>query len=270
MTQAGDVWHLGPHRVLCGDASAPSSQAWANAFKPKAMITDPPYGVEYDPDWRNRALREDGSPIGARATGIVANDDKADWREVWSGFPGIKQAFVWHAGTKAHEVHESLIAAGFEVKAEVVWVKPRHAIGRGHYHHQHEPAFYATRKGAKPVWQGPALSTVWEISHTKSHTGHGTQKPVEAMRRPILFMTKAGDVVFDPFLGSGTTLMAAEMIGRTCIGVELSPAYCDVIARRWAVWTGQAPVLMRAGVAVVLPDPAAPAEAAPGVMEIAG
>ena len=268
VTQAGDVWHLGQHRLHCGDSTDPTLLAVCMAAKPVAMVTDPPYGVEYDPEWRSKIATDKGGDASGFATGKVLNDDKADWREVWAGFTGAS-AFVWHAGTRAHEVHESLVAAGFEMKAEVVWVKNRAAMSRGHYHHQHEPAFYATRKGKKPKWHGPALSTLWEITHTKSHTGHGTQKPVEAMRRPVLALSAPGEVIFEPFSGSGTTILACEMIGRICIAIELSPEYCDVAARRWAVWTGEAPILMRAGVAVALPDPAAPAETAPGVMEIA-
>lgn len=267
ITQPGDVWHLGRHRLFCGDSTDPALLAACMTFKPVAMITDPPYGVEYDPAWRNRALREDGSPVGARAVGEVMNDDKADWREVWAGFTG-KAAYVWHAGTKAHVVHDSLLAAGFDVKAQIVWAKGRASISRGHYHVQHEPCFYAVRKGAKPKWRGPALSTVWEISHTKSFTGHGTQKPVEAARRPMLTCTEPGDVVFEPFSGSGTTLLAAEMIGRTCVAIELSPAYADVAAKRWSNWTGKKPVLMRQGVEVPL-GASSPPSAGAGVVEIA-
>jgi DNA modification methylase len=232
------------------------------AMKPVAMITDPPYGVEYDPAWREQAgMGGEGS-----AKGVVLNDDRADWAEVWAGFTG-KVAFVWHAGTKAQDVHESLVKAGFDVKAQIVWVKNRAAIGRGHYHHGHEPCFFAVRKGSKPKWFGPALSTVWEIGHSKSFTGHGTQKPVESFRRPMLTCTLPGDVVFEPFSGSGTCIVTAEMIGRICVAIELSPAYCDVGAQRWARWTGEKPKLMRAGVEVQIDTPE-PAQGQ-GVEEIA-
>lgn len=265
ITQPGDVWILGRHRLHCGDSTSPDLLAACMAAKPVAMVTDPPYGVVYDAAWRDEAgIGSEGS-----AKGVVLNDDRADWREVWAGFTG-PSAFVWHAGTRAHEVHESLVAAGFDVKAQIVWAKSRAAIGRGHYHHGHEPAFYATRKGKKPKWHGPALSTLWEIGHTRSHTGHSTQKPVEAMRRPILALSAPGDVVFEPFSGSGTTLIACEMVGRTCVAIELSPEYCDVAATRWARWTGEKPKLMRAGVEVDLPDPAGQAGSEAGVVEIAG
>jgi DNA modification methylase len=264
LTQPGDVWILGRHRLHCGDSTSPDLLAACMASKPVLLCSDPPYGIGYSPEWRDEAgIGSEGS-----AKGVVLNDHKADWREVWAGFTGAV-AFVWHAGTRAHEVHESLVAAGFDVKAQIVWAKNRAAIGRGHYHHGHEPAFYAARKKAKPKWHGPAMSTFWEVGHNRFVTHHSTQKPVECMRRPILALSAPGDVVFEPFSGSGTTIIACEMVGRTCIAVELDLAYCDVAALRWARFTGQKARLMRAGVEVDLPDPAGHPGSEAGVVEIA-
>ena len=113
--------------------------------------------------------------------------------------------------------------------------------GRGHYHPKHEPCWYAVRKGAKGHWGGSRKeSTVWNIDKPmKSETGHSTQKPVECMRRPILNNSSPGQAIYDPFLGSGTTLIAAETEGRHCYGLELEPAYCDIIVKRWENLTGQ-------------------------------
>lgn len=240
----GDVWQCGRHRVICGDAtSANDVGRLLGDVKPMLMVTDPPYGVEYDPNWRNEADRANGKPYGASAVGKVTNDDRADWREAWTLFPG-DVAYCWHADRHASGVQSSLEAAGFEIRCQIVWAKPRFVISRGHYHWQHEPCWYAVRKGGTGHWSGDrSQTTLWAIDHVKSETGHGTQKPVECMRRPIENNSSPGQVVYDPFLGSGTTMIAAEQTGRVCFGSELNPAYVDVIVQRWQQFTGRAATL---------------------------
>ena len=236
----GDVWLLGRHRLVCGDSTDADAVAKAlNGVRPHLMVTDPPYGVEYDAGWRNQRVRSDGTPIAGRAIGKVLNDDEADWREAWALFPG-EVAYVWHAGLRARDVVESLEAAGFQMRAQIIWAKSRFVIGRGHYHFQHEPCWYAVRKGATAHWAGDRKqTTLWEIAHTKSETGHSTQKPIECMKRPIENNSSPGQAVYEPFSGSGTTIIAAEMTGRACHAIELNPAYVDVAVRRWQDFTGQ-------------------------------
>ena len=131
-------------------------------------------------------------------------------------------------------------AAGFAIRAQIIWDKTRLVIGRGDYHWQHEPAWYAVRKGKTGHWAGDRKqTTVWGISHLKSETGHGTQKPVECMKRPIENNSSPGQAVYEPFSGSGTTIIAAEMTGRACYAVELAPAYVDVAVQRWQAFTGE-------------------------------
>lgn len=246
VSQLGDVWILGPHIIVCGDCTDPDTVALAlNGFKPHLMVTDPPYGVDYDPAWRNAALGEN-----CIATGAVLNDGKADWREAWRLFPG-EVGYIWHADTKRAEVEASLIACGFEVRANIIWAKQHFTLGRGHYHHKHEPALYVVRKGGKGHWVGGRKqSTVWDdIDNGLSQggprgaedagTGHGTQKPVECMARPIRNNSDKGDRVYEPFSGSGTTIMAAHLNGRICHAVELNPAYVDVAVERWQTYTGE-------------------------------
>lgn len=247
----GDVWLLGDHRVVCGDCTDKAAvEAAVGQETPHLMVADPPYGVEYDADWRNKAKRSDGSgrSIGAHAVGKVLNDDKADWSEAWSLFPG-DVAYVWHAGSRAHVVADSLIATGFDVRAQIVWAKNNLVISRGHYHPKHEPCWYAVRRNRGGHWQGDRTqSTVWDIPKPqKSETGHSTQKPVECMRRPIVNNSARGDAVYDPFLGSGTTIIAAETEGRRCFGLELNPAYVDVIVKRWQDFTGRQATLQGDG-----------------------
>ena len=240
-TVIGDVWLLGNHRLVCGDSTNADDVAKClNGVEPHLMVTDPPYGVEYDADWRNHAMRANGAAVGGRAVGKVENDDNADWSEAWALFPG-DVAYVWHAGNKANIVADSLIACGLNIRAQIIWVKNNLIIGRGDYHPKHEPLWYAVKKSRKGHYcGGRKQSTVWEIDKPrKSETGHSTQKPVECMKRPIENNSSPGQAVYDPFLGSGTTIIAAEMTGRVCHGLELSPEYCDVIVKRWQEFTGK-------------------------------
>lgn len=231
VTVLGDVYVLGKHRLVCGDSTNATDVAKAlNGVEPHLMVTDPPYGVEYDP----AAARK---PTADSARGKVLNDDRSDWSEAWALFPG-SVAYVWHAMRTSGTVFNSLEACGFQVRAEIVWDKTRLVMSRGHYHPQHESCWYAARKTAS--WHGGSKqSTVWQIPHVKSDTGHGTQKPVECMKRPIVNNSSPGQAIYDPFLGSGTTLIACEMEGRACHGLELNPAYCDVIVKRWEDFTGK-------------------------------
>ena len=241
ISRPGDIWLLGKHRIMCGDStSADQVQKLLGGGIPHLMVTDPPYGVEYDADWRNSAKRADGTPIGGSAVGKVLNDDRADWREAWALFPG-EVAYVWHADAFSHTVADSLVSCNFRLYALIVWGKNQMAIGRGHYHHKHEPCWYAVKKGGTGHWQGDRKqTTLWSIDKPqKSETGHSTQKPIECMRIPIENNSKAGDSIYEPFSGSGTTIIAAEQTGRICYAMELNPPYVDVSVRRWQQYTGK-------------------------------
>jgi len=237
----GDLWILGKHRLLCGDATvATDVDRVLNGTQPLLMVTDPPYGVKYDPAWRNQ--------LGAaktKRTGKVLNDDRADWRKAWDLFPG-DVSYVWHGALHATTVAESLEAAGFNVRSQIIWAKDRLVLSRGDYHWQHEPCWYAVKKTGKGHWAGDRKqTTLWQIANKDqdADTVHGTQKPVECMRRPILNNSSPGQVVYEPFMGSGTTLIAAETTGRACLGIELNPAYVDVAVERWQQFAGQDAVL---------------------------
>jgi len=239
----GDTWILGNHRIRCGDSTNPTDvDAVLGSVKPHLMVTDPPYGVEYDADWRNRA---GVAKLAKARTGIVENDDRADWREVWALFPG-NIAYVWHGGLHSGTVAESLTICGFELRAQIIWNKTVMAMGRGDYHWKHEPCWYAVKGGGS--WKGDRKqTTVWEIASPlhimggskEEKTAHPTQKPVECMKRPIENNSSPGQAVYEPFSGSGTTIIAAEMTGRHCYAIELSPAYVDVAIKRWQDFTGQ-------------------------------
>lgn len=251
VTVPGDVWLLGRHRLVCGDSTdADVVASCLNGISPHLMVTDPPYGVQYDADWRNRTDRANGKPHGVRSVGLVENDDRADWSEAYALFPG-DVAYVWHPpGATGLVFGKSLQDCGFEIRMVIIWAKGRFPIGRGHYHVQHEPCYYAVRRksGATGHWQGSRKeSTLWQIDHRKSETGHSTQKPVECMKRPIENNSSLGQAVYEPFSGSGTTIIAAEMTGRSCHAIELSPVYVDVAVKRWQGFTGKEAILECSG-----------------------
>jgi DNA modification methylase len=237
VSRPGDLWLLGPHRLLCGDSTSEADVAKVlGGVRPHLMVTDPPYGVSYDPSWRSEAGLAEGSTL---AKGKVLNDDRADWREAWALFPG-DVAYVWHGALHAAEVAESLIASGFAIRSQIIWDKTRLVIGRGDYHWSHEPCWYAVRGGKTGHWSGGRnQTTVWQIAHRRSASGHGTEKPVECMKRPIENNSSPGQAVYEPFSGSGTTIIAAEITGRSCHAIELNPAYVDVAIRRWEEFTGE-------------------------------
>ena len=238
----GDVWLLGRHRIVCGDSTdADVVASCLNGVVPHLMVTDPPYGVEYDATWRGKAGHAN---LGKNRTGLVDNDDRADWREAWALFPG-SIAYVWHGGLMSGLVAESLTSCGFGLRSQIIWNKTVMAMGRGDYHWKHEPCWYAVK--GTGAWAGDRKqTTVWDFAsplHIMSgskevKTPHPTQKPVECMKRPIENNSSAGQAVYEPFSGSGTTIIAGEMTGRSIHAIELSPAYVDVAITRWQQFTG--------------------------------
>lgn len=235
VSHPGDIWALDSHRVACGDST--DAELVTRLFGgevPHLMVTDPPYGVAYDPEWRHRAGMNK-----SQKRGRIKNDERADWTPTWSLFPG-DIAYVWHGALHATTVAESLMKTGFTIRSQIVWAKERLVMSRGDYHWQHEPCWYAVRK--KGNWTGDRKqTTLWKIATggQDEETAHSTQKPVECMRRPILNNSEPGEYVYEPFLGSGTTLIAAQSVDRICLGIEIDPIFVDVAVRRWQAFTGK-------------------------------
>lgn len=268
VSQLGDIWILGEHRLVCG--SCTDEEIVSRLFdgaRPHLMVTDPPYGVKYDPSWRNQLM---GGK--SKRTGTVLNDDSDDWRAAWVLFPG-DVAYIWHAAMHGSVVAESIKVNGFAIRAQIIWAKPHFALSRGEYHWQHEcclyalreddgecpempgycdgydACWYAIREGRKSHWTGSrSASTLWDIdfSGQDAETTHGTQKPVECMRRPMLNNSEPGELVYEPFSGSGTTIIAAESVRRRCYAVELNPAYVDMAVMRWQNYTSKSATLQGA------------------------
>lgn len=249
----GDLWALGDHRLLCGDATSAEDVARVlGGERPALMVTDPPYGVNYDPTWREGALR----------TGAVTNDDRADWTEAWALSPSAV-AYVWHAARFAALVQSNLEACGFEQHAQIIWRKTRFPMSRGHYHWRHEPCLFMVRRGETARWIGDRRqNTVWDVSTLPTGVIEATAVPVlqvaeasttvwdvaidesvgeHGMERPL--RNHEGDV-FDPFIGSGTTIIAAERQRRRCFAMEIAPRYAQVALERWQNYTGRTAELL--------------------------
>jgi DNA modification methylase len=260
-SRVGDLWICGPHRLLCGDSTDPESVArLLNGAEPLLMVTDPPYGIELDSEWRDRAGLNgcgaaEASYVKTRTEGhhntTISSDTRADWSEAFELVPSIQVAYVWHASVFTREVLNGLERIGFLYPQQIVWNKGRTVLTRTHYWYQHEPCWYVRKKNAP--WYGKAgeNATIWDSASPKFIMGgsdeekfdHPTQKPVELMKKSILNHTRRGELVYEPFLGSGTTLAAAESTQRVCYGMELDPKFMDVIVQRWQSMSGKKAIL---------------------------
>ena len=239
----------------CDRPAAPSSRLLGER-KPFLMVTDPPYGIELDSEWRDRAglntCRPDGSSYSKRRTAghretTIFGDTRADWSDAFALVPSLEVAYVWHASKFTAQVLEGLLRIGFLHHQQIIWDKGRTVLTRTHYWFQHEPCWYVRKKNAPWFGKAGENSTIWHSPSPKFIMGgseeekfdHPTQKPVELMRKSILNHTKPGELVYEPFLGSGTTLAAAEVTQRVCGGLELDPKYVDVVVERWQGLTGK-------------------------------
>jgi DNA modification methylase len=260
VSRQGDLWLCGDgrnqHRVLCEDATNPEAVSrLLGDRQPVLMITDPPYGIELDSEWRDRAGLNGRGPAESsymkhRTAGhtetTISGDTRADWSGAFELVPSLQIAYVWHASVFTREVLNGLERIGFLYPQQIIWNKGRIVLTRTLYWYQHEPCWFVRKKNA--AWYGKAgeNSTIWDSPSPKFIMGgsdeekydHPTQKPVELMRRPILNHLKRGELVYDPFLGSGTTLAAAEITERVCYGLEIDPRYIDTVILRWQNLTG--------------------------------
>ena len=240
ITKLGYLYQIGKHFLLCGDCTKEENvKRLLNGVEPILMITDPPYGVKYDPEAKERK----GKQIKSR--GKIKNDDIAEWTEAYKLFPG-NIVYVWHSGKLSHIFANNIIEAGFEIVSQIIWRKQNFSFSMGDFKWAHEGCWYAVKKGKNHNWQGAKdVSTVWDIKNNSSvgntnieeTFGHGTQKPIECMLKPIKLNTNIGQCIYDPFVGSGTSLIAAEQSGRICYSIEIDPSYCDVIIKRYMKYT---------------------------------
>ena len=273
-TKLGDLWVLGDHRLLCGDATNAEDVArLLDGAEPKLLTTDPPYGVSYDASWRDGVynalgpaekayMRVSGQPNADDATGAPAGarrrtrghrnttlsgDTRVDWSEAFALVPSLQVGYVWHAGVHADEVAAGLKAIGFEIVSQVIWDKGLFAMGRSWYHWSHEPCWVVRKAGAKASFRGSRdQATIWRVPSPKMIMGgsaeprldHPTQKPLVLFETPIRNHLRAGDPFYEPFAGSGTALIAAERTGTRCYAMEIDPIYVEVALARWERFSG--------------------------------
>lgn len=247
VSKAGDVWLLGSHRLVCGDSTQPESyMSLLQGSKAAMVFTDPPYNVNYANTakdkmrGKNRAILNDNLGDGfydfllAALTPTVANCDGAIYVAMSSSELDVLQAAFREAGGKWSTF--------------VIWAKNTFTLGRSDYQRQYEPILYGWPEGSTRHWCGDRdQSDVWQIKKPHKNDLHPTMKPVELVERALRNSSQAGDVVMDPFGGSGTTLIAAEKTGRAARLIELDPKYVDVIVRRWQDWTGKEATLEQGG-----------------------
>ena len=177
----------------------------------------------------------------------ISGDTRADWSDAFALVPSLEVAYVWHASKFTSEVLAGLLRIDFVHHQQIIWNKGRTVLTRTHYWFQHEPCWYVRKKKAPWFGKPGENSTIWDSPSPKFIMGssdedkfdHPTQKPVELMRRPILNHLRRGELVYEPFLGSGTTVAAAELTERVCYGIELDPKYVDVVIQRWQQLTGK-------------------------------
>ena len=238
ITQTGDLWILGDHRLLCGDSTSPADLARLMGGEKAALLaTDPPYFVDYQQEgWDDFEGDEEAVAFYAGFLCACVRHCRSD-----------VAVYQWHAHRRQALVQRAWEAAGLLMHQQIIWSKSHGTFGRSHYQWAHEPALYGWPKGSMPDKARrpkPGEITVWQIDQAGEQAeAHPTQKPREVFSRPILSHTLSGEVVLEPFCGSGTQIIAAEQTRRACFAMEKSPGYVDVAVRRWEKATGREAVL---------------------------
>lgn len=239
ISRLGDIWHLGPHRVLCGDATlAASYDALLDGERVAMVFTDPPYNVNYANSAKDKLRGKDRA---------ILNDNLGDG---FSDFllaaltPMVERCdgamYVAMSSSELDVLQTAFRAAGGHWSTFIIWAKHTFTLGRADYQRQYEPILYGWPEGAERHWCGDRdQSDVWQIKKPQKNDLHPTMKPVELVERALRNSSRPGDMVLDPFGGSGTTLIAAEKSGRVARLMELDPKYADVIVRRWEDFTGK-------------------------------
>lgn len=230
----GDIYLLGEHRLMCGDSTSKDDvDKLMGGEKADMVFTDPTYGIAY---------------IGGSKVRKEIENDAIDVFPFYKAFLSIAKdnsrkggsIYIWHASSETHNVINAALESGWLFKSYLVWVKNNSTFGRSDYHWQHEPAFYGWGADGSHEWHGDRKqTTTWMIDRPSVSKEHPTMKPVELCERSIINSSKSGYKIYDPFLGSGSTLIACEKTNRKCYGMEIDPHYCSVIIERWQQFTGK-------------------------------
>ncbi|VYU14497.1 DNA adenine methyltransferase YhdJ [Streptococcus parasanguinis] len=237
LSRHGDIWQLGKHRVICGDSTkAETYKQLLDDRKANLVVTDPPYNVDVE-----------------ETAGKILNDNMSDgdfYQFLLSMFTQVENhmeddasIYVFHADTEGLNFRKAFKEAGFYLSGCCIWKKNSLVLGRSPYQWQHEPCLYGWKKKGKHQWfSDRKQTTIWEYDRPKSSRDHPTMKPIQLMAYPIQNSSMRGTIVLDPFLGSGSTLIAADQTGRVCYGIELDEKFVDVIVKRYIEVTGDTEV----------------------------
>ena len=240
VSRHGDIWQLGKHRVICGDSTkAETYKQLLDDRKANLVVTDPPYNVDVE-----------------ETAGKILNDNMSDgdfYQFLLSMFTQVENhmeddasIYVFHADTEGLNFRKAFKDAGFYLSGCCIWKKNSLVLGRSPYQWQHEPCLYGWKKKGKHQWfSDRKQTTIWEYDRPKSSKDHPTMKPIQLMAYPIQNSSMRGTVVLDPFLGSGSTLIAADQTGRICYGIELDEKFVDVIVKRYIEVTGDTEVTVQ-------------------------
>lgn len=240
VSRHGDIWQLGKHRVICGDSTkAETYKQLLDDRKANLVVTDPPYNVDVE-----------------EKAGKILNDNMSDgdfYQFLLSMFTQVENhmetdasIYVFHADTEGLNFRKAFKDAGFYLSGCCIWKKNSLVLGRSPYQWQHEPCLYGWKKKGKHQWfSDRKQTTIWEYDRPKSSKDHPTMKPIQLMAYPIQNSSMRGTIVLDPFLGSGSTLIAADQTGRVCYGIELDEKFVDVIVKRYIEVTGDTEVTVQ-------------------------
>ncbi len=240
VSRYGDIWRLGKHRVICGDSTkAETYKQLLDDRKANLVVTDPPYNVDVE-----------------ETAGKILNDNMSDgdfYQFLLSMFTQVENhmetdasIYVFHADTEGLNFRKAFKDAGFYLSGCCIWKKNSLVLGRSPYQWQHEPCLYGWKKKGKHQWfSDRKQTTIWEYDRPKSSKDHPTMKPIQLMAYPIQNSSMRGTIVLDPFLGSGSTLIAADQTGRVCYGIELDEKFVDVIVKRYIEVTGDTEVTVQ-------------------------
>lgn len=236
ITQAGDIWLLGRHRLICGDSTSPEDVAKLMDGKQADLIlTDPPYNVDY----------QGGTKDKLKIQNDKMQDDKfllflvSAFKNMYEFSKKGAAIYVFHADSEGYNFRAAFKQAGYQLRQCLIWVKNSLVIGKQDYQWQHEPVLYGWKDGASHAWYSDRKQTT-VIKYDKPHKNadHPTMKPVGLCGYFISNSSKEGDIVLDLFGGSGSTMIACEQTGRTCYISEIDPKYCDVIVKRFIEQAG--------------------------------
>ena len=240
-SQATDLWSLGDHKLLVGDATvAADVQRLMGPDAADCVFSDPPYNIDYQGYTKERLTIQNDQMSPEQFKQFLLESFRS-FRSVVK--PGAS-LYVCHSSSWQREFQNALEAAGFEVRCQIIWGKNTFAWGFGRYKFQHEPIFYCHVAGQTDSWYGnKSQSTLWEENKPTANRLHPTMKPVELVERALVNSSKAGDLILDLFGGSGSTLIGCERRGRKARLMEIDPKYADVIVRRYQEYSGQSAVL---------------------------